>query len=34
MLSLLDWSGQPQNGFMELHDIYNLKLPAELRGCR
>jgi CHAT domain-containing protein/tetratricopeptide (TPR) repeat protein len=30
VLSLVDESGQPQNGFVRLHDIYNLKLPAEL----
>ena len=30
VLSLLDRSRIPQNGFLRLHDIYNLDLPAEL----
>jgi CHAT domain-containing protein len=30
VLSLVDEEGQPQNGFLRLHEIYNLKLPAEL----
>lgn len=30
VLSLLDSQGQPQDGFLRLHDIYNLKLPANL----
>lgn len=30
VLSLVDSHGQPQNGFLRLHDIYNMKLPAEL----
>ena len=30
VLSLVDRAGQPQNGFLRLHDIYNLHLPAEL----
>ena len=30
VLSLLDSSGRPQDGFLRLHDIYNLRLPAEL----
>jgi CHAT domain-containing protein len=30
VLSLLDRQGQPQNGFLRMHEIYNLKLPAEL----
>jgi CHAT domain-containing protein len=30
VLSLVDRQGQPQNGFLRLHDVYNLKLPAEL----
>jgi len=30
VLSLVDQQGQPQNGFLRLHDIYNLDLPAEL----
>jgi CHAT domain-containing protein/Tfp pilus assembly protein PilF len=37
VLSLVDSQGQPQDGFLRLHEIYNLKLPAELvvlSGCR
>ncbi|MGH9938027.1 MAG: CHAT domain-containing tetratricopeptide repeat protein [Blastocatellia bacterium] len=30
VLSLVDEHGKPQDGFLRLHDIYNLKLPAEL----
>jgi CHAT domain-containing protein len=30
VLSLIDERGQPQDGFLRLHDIYNLNLPAEL----
>jgi CHAT domain-containing protein len=30
VLSLVNESGQPQDGFLRLQDIYNLKLPAEL----
>jgi CHAT domain-containing protein len=30
VLSMVDEKGQPQNGFLSLGDIYNLKLPAEL----
>ena len=30
VLSLVDQAGRPQNGFLRLHDIYNLDLPAEL----
>ena len=30
VLSLVDQHGQPQDGFLRLHEIYNLKLPAEL----
>jgi CHAT domain-containing protein len=30
VLSLVDEKGNPQNGFLELEDIYNLNLPAEL----
>jgi CHAT domain-containing protein len=30
VLSLVDEQGRPQNGFLRLHDIYNLNLPAEL----
>jgi CHAT domain-containing protein len=36
-LSLVDESGQPQDGFLRANDIYNLKLPAELvvlSGCQ
>jgi CHAT domain-containing protein/Tfp pilus assembly protein PilF len=37
VLSLIDQRGQDQNGFLRLHEIYNLKLPADLvvlGGCR
>jgi CHAT domain-containing protein/Tfp pilus assembly protein PilF len=30
VLSLVDERGRPQNGFLDLQDIYNLNLPAEL----
>jgi CHAT domain-containing protein/predicted negative regulator of RcsB-dependent stress response len=30
VLSLFDSKGKPQNGFLRLHDIFNLSLPAEL----
>jgi CHAT domain-containing protein len=30
VLSLVDEKGQPQDGFLRTHDIYNLNLPAEL----
>jgi CHAT domain-containing protein len=30
VLSLLDEQGKPQNGFLRLHDVFNLNLPAEL----
>ncbi len=30
VLSLLNSSGQPTNGFLRLYDIFNLNLPAEL----
>lgn len=30
VLSLVDQQGKPQNGFLDLQDIYNLDLPAEL----
>jgi CHAT domain-containing protein len=30
VLSLIDRQGRPQNGFLLLHEIYNLKLPADL----
>lgn len=29
-LSLFDREGRPQDGFLRLHDIYNLKLPVDL----
>src|SRR5262249_8076676 len=37
VLSLVDREGKPQNGFLQLHDVYNLNLPAEvvaLSACR
>jgi CHAT domain-containing protein len=36
-LSLVDEQGRPQDGFLRLHDIFNLRLPAELvvlSACR
>jgi CHAT domain-containing protein/tetratricopeptide (TPR) repeat protein len=30
VLSMLDAQGKPQDGFLRVHDVYNLKLPAEL----
>lgn len=30
VLSLVDKDGKPQNGFLQLQDIYNLHLPADL----
>jgi CHAT domain-containing protein len=30
VLSLVDREGKPQDGFLRMHEIYNLKLPAEL----
>jgi CHAT domain-containing protein len=30
VLSLVDDRGRPQDGFLRLHEIYNLKLPADL----
>jgi CHAT domain-containing protein len=30
VLSLFDKKGGPQDGFLRLHDIYNLKLPVDL----
>lgn len=30
VLSMYDENGQPQDGFLRTHDVYNLKLPAEL----
>ncbi len=35
--SLVDEKGQPQNGFLRAHEVYNLKLGAELvvlSGCQ
>lgn len=37
VLSLFDSEGRPQDGYLRLHDIYNLKLPADmivLSACR
>jgi CHAT domain-containing protein/tetratricopeptide (TPR) repeat protein len=37
VLSLVDEKGQPQNGFLRAHEVYNLKLGAELvvlSGCQ
>ena len=30
VLSMFDENGKPQDGFLRTHDVYNLKLPAEL----
>ncbi|HEV7857373.1 MAG TPA: CHAT domain-containing tetratricopeptide repeat protein [Pyrinomonadaceae bacterium] len=30
VLSLVDEAGRPQEGFLQLHEIYNLNLPADL----
>src|SRR5204863_9386405 len=30
LLSLVDEQGRPKQGFLQLHEIYNLRLPAEL----
>ena len=30
VLSLVDQNGQPQPGFLQVHEIYNLKLNADL----
>jgi CHAT domain-containing protein/Tfp pilus assembly protein PilF len=30
VLSLIDEQGKPQNGFLRLHEIYNLNLPVEM----
>ena len=30
VLSLVDDSGRPQDGFLRLHDVYNMNLPAEV----
>jgi CHAT domain-containing protein len=37
VLSLVDRRGQPQDGFLRLHDVYNLRLGADLvvlSGCQ
>ena len=37
VLSLVDAQGNPQDGFLRLHEVYNLNLPAELivlSSCR
>jgi len=37
VLSLVDRTGQPQDGFLRLRDLYNLRLPVGLvvlSGCR
>jgi CHAT domain-containing protein len=37
VLSLVDEQGMPQDGFLRLHDVYNLKLSADLvvlSACR
>jgi CHAT domain-containing protein/predicted negative regulator of RcsB-dependent stress response len=37
VLSLFDSEGRPQDGYLRLHDIYNLKLPTDLivlSACR
>jgi len=37
VLSLVDQSGNPQDGFLRVHEIYNLRLSADLvvlSGCR
>jgi CHAT domain-containing protein len=37
VLSLVDEQGWPQDGFLRAHEIYHLKLPAELvvlSGCQ
>jgi tetratricopeptide (TPR) repeat protein len=30
VLSLVDERGEPQDGFLQLHEVFNLRLPAEL----
>jgi CHAT domain-containing protein len=30
ILAMVDDEGRPQNGFLRLHDIYNLELPVDL----
>ena len=37
VLSLVDRTGRPQRGFLQAHEVYNLRLPADLvvlSGCR
>jgi CHAT domain-containing protein/tetratricopeptide (TPR) repeat protein len=37
VLSLFDEAGRPQDGFLRAHEVYNLRLPAELvvlSGCQ
>ena len=37
VLSLLDENGSPRDGFLRLHDVYNLRLAADLvvlSGCQ
>jgi CHAT domain-containing protein len=37
VLSLVSRDGQPQDGFLRLHDIYNMRLAADLvvlSACR
>jgi CHAT domain-containing protein len=37
VFSMLDAKGNPQNGFLRLHEVYNLRLPADLvvlSGCQ
>ena len=37
VLSLVDEQGKPQDGFLRLHEVYNLNWPAELvvlSACR
>lgn len=37
VLSLVDEQGRPQDGFLQLHEVYNLNLPAEvvvLSACK
>jgi CHAT domain-containing protein len=37
VLSLFDVAGRPQDGFLRLHDVYNLRLGADLvvlSGCQ